>query len=241
MAVGNAGRVLETIDSGQSWYLIDSPTNVGFRDVQCFSPTHAILTSWDLITIEYKQTPLPIAISSFAGTAETFSVDLSWAIQDEATIKSFRIVRSDASWRTRTFDGIAATVRYYLDTFVLPETRYEYTLIAMDGNGNEVHSAPITMMTSSAELALLPNVPNPFNPSTTIRYFWPSRIDVRVTIYDVAGRAVITLVDREESAGQYSVPWNGTDANGDHVASGVYLVRIEAGKQSLARKMVMLK
>ncbi len=90
-------------------------------------------------------------------------------------------------------------------------------------------------------LELLSNIPNPFNPSTTIHYVVPETARVRVTIYDVSGRAIATLVDRHETAGPHSVSWNGTDSRGESVASGIYLARLESGGQSRSRKMVLLK
>jgi len=241
MAVGNSGVVLETVDGGHSWNFVDSPTNIGFRDVKCFSPTHAILASWDLIAIEYKQTPLPTMISSFEGEATRFSVGLRWSVRDEAALRSWRIVRTDEQFHVKTFDNLLANARTFVDNTVGPNARYQYTLIAVDADGTETQSAPIALTTSRAELALLPNTPNPFNPSTTIRYVVPVRERVRIDVFDVSGQSVITLVDREEAAGEYEVLWRGVDADGTQAASGVYFVRIEAGRQSLARKMVLLK
>jgi hypothetical protein len=91
--------------------------------------------------------------------------------------------------------------------------------------------------------SLEPNVPNPFNPSTRIRYSIakPSRVDLRV--YDVSGRLVRRLVrpDAIVSAGAYEVSWDGTADNGQRVVSGVYFYRIRAGAFTESRKMVLLK
>jgi hypothetical protein len=72
------------------------------------------------------------------------------------------------------------------------------------------------------------NYPNPFNPSTTIRYELPKDASVKMEIYDVTGRKVKTLLDGSRSAGYYSVVWNGRDENGREVASGMYLYRFTA-------------
>jgi flagellar hook assembly protein FlgD len=93
-----------------------------------------------------------------------------------------------------------------------------------------------------AAFALAANVPNPFNPTTTIRYDIPAGgADVNITIYDVAGRMVRELVDRHRAPGTWSVQWNGDDARGQRVASGVYFYRMRAGSFSDTRKMVLLK
>jgi len=89
--------------------------------------------------------------------------------------------------------------------------------------------------------ALHPNFPNPFNPSTTIRYQLPEASNVHLIVYDATGRVVRTLVEGKMEAGHYTVTWNGRDASGRVVASGVYLVRMEAGDFIEARKMVQVK
>jgi len=90
--------------------------------------------------------------------------------------------------------------------------------------------------------ALRANVPNPFNPVTTISYDVPAGGDrVNISIYDVAGRRVRTLVDEHRSPGVFSVQWNGEDARGNRVASGVYFYRMRAGTFTQTRKMVLLK
>jgi hypothetical protein len=87
--------------------------------------------------------------------------------------------------------------------------------------------------------ALLPNYPNPFNSSTQIRFELPKQDHVTLTIYDILGRNVATLAAGEFNAGQHIVLWNGTDANGDGVASGRYYIKAKAG-DAVQRLPVML-
>ena len=90
--------------------------------------------------------------------------------------------------------------------------------------------------------ALDQNFPNPFNPSTTIRFQLPEGAHVVLRVYDVLGREVATLVDRGLAAGQHTVVWNGTNKNGSEVPSGVYLYKLEGGNVSLpVRKMVLMR
>ncbi len=95
--------------------------------------------------------------------------------------------------------------------------------------------------TLPTEFALHPAYPNPFNPVTTLRYDLPQRADVTLTIYDILGREVRTLVQGAQAAGYQSVTWGGSDDRGQPVSSGVYLYRIEAEGFSETRKMVLLK
>jgi len=85
------------------------------------------------------------------------------------------------------------------------------------------------------------NYPNPFNPTTTIPYELESEGRVRLAVFDVGGRHVRTLVDENQIAGPHEEFWNGTDALGRTVASGVYFVRLKAVGQQVTRKMVLLK
>ena len=82
------------------------------------------------------------------------------------------------------------------------------------------------------------NSPNPFNPSTRIRYDLPELSEVKLEIFNITGRKVITLVDGWEPAGYRSVMWNGSDDSGRAVSSGIYLYRITALGQSSGTKFI---
>ncbi len=105
-----------------------------------------------------------------------------------------------------------------------------------------------TSIANSFDEALLPskyelrqNSPNPFNPTTNVRFRIPSRRLVELKIYDVLGREVKTLVREQKPAGSYTVQWDGTNDAGHPVASGVYLYRLKAGEYTAVRRMLMLK
>ncbi len=85
------------------------------------------------------------------------------------------------------------------------------------------------------------NYPNPFNPSTTIKYALPERSDVTISIYNILGQKITTIVNETKPAGEYTTIWDGRDANGRPVASGLYLYQIKAGKFTESRKMLLLK
>jgi hypothetical protein len=90
-------------------------------------------------------------------------------------------------------------------------------------------------------LTLHQNVPNPFNPATSIRYSLPYECRVRLDIYDISGALIARLVDEHQGPGDHIVEWNGAGAGGSPVASGVYFCRLSAGKETIARKMVLLR
>jgi len=105
----------------------------------------------------------------------------------------------------------------------------------------EIEGAPTAAGDSPKQFALLPNYPNPFNPSTTIRYELASRTHVDLRVFDVRGALVRTMVDGVKGAGAYSLEWNGRDDRGTAVSSGVYFYRLTAGDFSDVRKMTLVK
>jgi spore coat protein A len=93
----------------------------------------------------------------------------------------------------------------------------------------------------SARMALEQNQPNPFNPMTQIRFSLERSQHAKLRVFDVAGRLVRTLADREFAAGQHVMLWDGKDDAGLQVSSGVYFYRLLGGERVLTRRMVVLR
>jgi len=91
------------------------------------------------------------------------------------------------------------------------------------------------------EFSLRQNYPNPFNPVTTLRYDIPENSHVTVTIYDMLGREVKTLINHTQDAGYRSIIWNATNDYDKPVSAGIYLYQIQAGEYISTKKMVLLK
>ncbi|MFC1535696.1 FlgD immunoglobulin-like domain containing protein [Candidatus Neomarinimicrobiota bacterium] len=89
--------------------------------------------------------------------------------------------------------------------------------------------------------ALHPNYPNPFNPSTTIRYDLPEAADISLVIYDMLGREVVRLAPGRMEAGYHQMVWNGRTASGREVPSGIYIARMVTAEYTKSMKMVLLK
>ncbi len=89
--------------------------------------------------------------------------------------------------------------------------------------------------------SLIGNYPNPFNPSTTISYYTAKAEPVQITIYNQKGQAVKTWDVQSEGKGMHSLSWDGRDDSGQSVSSGVYYYRMNSGKYSSTRKMVLMK
>ncbi|MFH1214692.1 MAG: S8 family serine peptidase [Candidatus Neomarinimicrobiota bacterium] len=128
---------------------------------------------------------------------------------------------------------------------------YTVTLTVTDnGNASTQTSQDVVIsnLLAIASEAVLPsnfelaqNFPNPFNPITTIRYALPERSTVRLTIYDMLGKEVRTLVNQAEDAGYKSVQWNGLDQRGQMISTGIYIYKIQAGNFTQTKKMIFMK
>jgi hypothetical protein len=100
---------------------------------------------------------------------------------------------------------------------------------------------PQITMTLPKTVELNGNYPNPFNPSTNIEFSLPEAMDVRLDVYDSMGRRVKSLVNDNLDAGVHNVTWNGTNAAGRDVASGVYFYRVQTGAVVQTKQMILLK
>ena len=88
---------------------------------------------------------------------------------------------------------------------------------------------------------LMQNYPNPFNPVTTIQYTLNEHASVVLTVYDLMGRKVRTLVDTGQSPGQKTVQWDGRNTFGETVRSGIYVYRLSVDAHRESRKMLLIK
>ncbi len=118
-------------------------------------------------------------------------------------------------------------------------------------NGDSTYSTTHTMMASAADddmsgtmpavFGLAQNYPNPFNPTTAISFTLPKSSQVRLVIFNVLGQQVRTLADDYLSAGTHTVYWDGADADGNRMASGVYYYRLVTDGYSQTKEMILAK
>ena len=91
------------------------------------------------------------------------------------------------------------------------------------------------------KVVLHQNYPNPFNPFTILRYDLPEQTHVNITIYDMLGRKVRTILNQQQDPGYKSLIWDATNDYGKPVSAGIYLYQIQAGEYISTKKMVLLK
>ena len=129
------------------------------------------------------------------------------------------------------------------DTGAEDNTEYLYTLMELTADGREVGLGDVAIRTALIPdaFALGQNVPNPFNPSTTLEFWLPAGERVVLELYDAIGRRVKTLADGRFPAGIHRVRWDGRDEMGRPLASGNYFARLTAGRFTDTRRLTLLK
>jgi hypothetical protein len=188
---------------------------------------------------------VPVLIQSFNATAMEGGINLDWEIFADEEVSGFKIYRDTDGGKLGeviTSKGlIPSNVRTYIDESVAGGKTYRYTLAAVLPSGNEITSPIVTAQAKKFVLALNQNTPNPFNPQTRISFTLPSRDHVVLSVYNVEGALVTTLMDEEVGEGKHERVWNGTDKNGSPVSSGMYFYRLHTGKHTMTKKMLLLK
>ena len=158
------------------------------------------------------------------------------------------VVTLDKEWQKFSFDLSKKDLSMIIGGFCWV-TNYDQNpngaTIFLDDIG--FSDATLTSVTEAdlaipATFSLDQNYPNPFNPSTTIRYHLNNYAEVDLSIYNVAGQKVATLVHQNQVAGSYTVEWNGYGRNGRPAPSGVYLYKLIVNNTVIdSKKMTFLK
>jgi hypothetical protein len=174
--------------------------------------------------------------------------DLGWDACPDRDFEYFKVYRGEsADFVPASGNLVQMTIDVgWLDT-VEDGWKYYYKITAVDHAGNESAPASPGTVTGTEPPAmpktfvLYQNVPNPFNPMTRIRFDLPEGAMVRLVVYNVNGQMIRVLANSEMAAGSREVVWDGRDASGRGTASGIYFYRIDAGRFTETRKMILLR
>ena len=243
-------------DGGGSWILMDEQ-----RSLPNIYGYDLAIAPWDG----------RMYLSAYAHTKRVYrSMDegASWSVADNSLSGGFRVLAvdpSDSSIYVGTQHGLFRSTDngttwidasdglegVHIRTVTADPFERSKVCVGTDSNGAFVRSfaaekRPTWVSDIRSDVLqkyrLCPSYPNPFNAETTIRYVLPKPGRVRLVIYDVLGRKVRTLVDREQVAGQHSVLWDGKDGERGGVSSGVYFCRLEMDeKHKEVRRMLVLR
>jgi hypothetical protein len=205
------------------------------------------LSIWTTII---EDDPVPVELSNFSVSVSRSNVELTWETSSETNNHGFIIERrrvnsnSDSKWMEIGFvqgKGTSTEINKYrfVDSPTLNGV-YNYRLKQVDFNGSFEYSKEVEVSVMVIEdFALMQNYPNPFNPSTVIKYQVAEGSHTTLKVYDVLGREVTTLVNEEQTAGEYEVEF--LISKDLSLSSGFYFYQIRAGNFIQTRKMIYLK
>jgi hypothetical protein len=186
----------------------------------------------------------PITLASFTAQTKNGVVDLAWETASETNNAAFVIYRNDDV--LARVDGAGTTSEtnnyVYVDATVVPGVSYTYVLADITYANDEVKhtdkAITVVILESDIpqEFSLEANYPNPFNPSTTISFQLSAMSDVKLTIYDMSGKTVSTLINDTMPAGYHKTNWDASD-----LSSGIYFYRLQAGDFVDTKKMIFMK
>lgn len=243
-------------DHGATWtHSVNGLENTAANTVLEFKGTTYVgLDSGYVATL--GDNSLPVQVAGYKATSSNGAVLLTWQTRSEVNNAGFNILRKDpgaenfAVIASYTSDdslkglGTSTTGRSYsyTDTKVQSGLQYTYSIESVLTSGATANfgSLPVSVA-APKNYALSQNYPNPFNPSTIINYQLPINSQVTLKVYDVLGREVAMLVDGQQDAGVYKVPFDGT-----RFSSGVYFYRIAVhgsdGRSFVStKKLVLMK
>jgi predicted outer membrane repeat protein len=185
-------------------------------------------------------------LQGYSTSLDPAAVTITWTLSEAADDLRCSVLRaegSDGEYRGLDGSGIARDGLTFTcrDASFDPGTAYRYRVDVVDEDGSRTLFETGEIATPALPLSLDQNVPNPFNPSTAISYYLPRDSKVTLVVYDVTGRVVASLRQGTEAKGRHRVVWDGKDARGSSVGSGIYFYRLTAGKESISKKMILLR
>jgi hypothetical protein len=209
--------------------------------------------------IVFGDPSLPVFLSSFQLEQKDNSVLLTWSTESEVNNQGFIIKRKtseESQYReiancSHNHDLIGRgtysgnSVYSYKDSNILANQYYQYQLLSVTYLGSEEVIASGEIQINDTYASILPrdvqlfqNYPNPFNGFTIIPYFLPEAMSFNISVYDLLGQKILTLVDSEKKEGNYNVVWN---TNNSNLNSGVYFVVLKTPGTTISNRCLLIK
>jgi predicted lipoprotein with Yx(FWY)xxD motif len=191
--------------------------------------------------------PIATLLQRYSSSASDQGITVTWTLADIDAGAEFFILR--AAQGARDFKELSTVglareglAFEFVDRDAEPGTTYTYRVDIRMGNERRTLFETGPVEVPAVPMTLYQNHPNPFNPSTVISYYVAVAAPITLDIYDSSGKLIVRLIDSEEQPkGANSVEWSGVDGQGWPVTSGVYYYRLTTGKQTISRKMVLLR
>ncbi len=244
-----AWRVNDQVVAGTQpvfFYQVPKTATPGSYTVDVFvsDPVNTISHRW-VLSVSSSVT-LAEFIAEFL--TERSSVRIVWKTSHEVDNFGFDVYRSlskDGEYiklNDEIIPGSKDGSYLFVDQDVEVGRTYYYKLINTDARGNQNESSVIAVKVPvPSKFELSQNYPNPFNPVTTIRFQLPKRERVVLTIYNMLGQKIATLIDGQKDPGYYTVEWDGKDSSGIEAATGLYIYRLQSQERSITKRMIKLK
>ena len=230
----------------QDWYGIQFTDVFMYQDFTEFQALLNYVIKQQVITpFSEGRVELPVELVAFNTVVAGKMVNISWQTATELNNRGFEVQRRTGknNWQTIGFvPGKGTTTETQAYTFsdnlseLITSGKVFYRLKMIDFNGSFEYSTEVVIDLIPKNLELAQNYPNPFNPSTMISWQSPVSGKQILKVYDLLGNQVAALVDEFRDAGSYEVEFNA-----NHLASGVYLYRIEANGFVKTKKMILMK
>lgn len=197
---------------------------------------------------------LPVQMTAILAEPEDRGISLAWSTATESRAAGFHVWRSTTEkddYLRVSHAMIQAVGNHsqggeygFLDRHVREGVMYYYRIECVSTDGTSDFYGPVSALGVQAvprEFGLSQNYPNPFNPETAFRYQLPEPGEVLITVYSLLGKQVRVLVKGHRPAGYYEERWDGNDDLGRPAGSGIYLLRVQAGRHSMIRKMTLIR
>jgi hypothetical protein len=190
--------------------------------------------------------PLPVELTSFSATTIGSTVKLSWKTETEVSNYGFEVERYALSAERQAWEKIGfvngngnsnSPKSYTYEDKDVTAGKYSYRLKQIDNDGQFEYSKTIEVdLGVPKKFELSQNYPNPFNPTTTIKFNLPEAGNVKLTLFNILGQEIKTLVNEFKESGVHTINFDASELN-----SGMYIYKIEAGNFVQTRKMTLVK
>ena len=232
--------------SSSAWTQFTSTPNTTDKTVSVTN-----LDSFSTFTFGDGNAPLPVNFTAFTSNVTGRDVKLNWTTTSENDnagfeVQRLEVINQNSAWVKTGYikgSGIKNTpTNYSFTDSKLNSGKYKYRLKQIDYNGNYTYEnlTNLVIVGIPSKFDVTQNYPNPFNPTTKIDFNLPFDSKVNITVFDITGRELKTLINETKQAGYYTV-----DFNGGSIASGVYFYRITAQSNNqsfvVTKKMMLIK
>ncbi len=186
---------------------------------------------------------VPVELMSFTASVNKSDITLAWTTATETNNSGFAVERKtqNSDWQQIGFvKGKGTTTQSSSYNFTdgnVASAKYSYRLKQIDFDGSTKYSKTVEVEVNTiSQFSLAQNYPNPFNPTTVISFTIPKESNVKLSVFNVLGEKVATLINEVKNSGTYKINFNGSN-----LASGIYVYRLEAGGFTSSKKMLLIK